>query len=223
MKETLDLRAWVLHSRPWMRGMQMTELLTDALGRLVVLGHRPARKGGYGQLRPLVPLRVQVRGEGDMRRLLSWEPEDYPQVPQAALLPTLEIHSTILRLFERLEGVPLYPAYRDYVRRLCDGGGDGLDCRRAALLLRIRLLQIAGYGFSASLDARDGALRPDCRYRFEPGRGWAPLPQGQEPEEGGPPWALGSEIADPQLAAAEASLGRWERLLGAMLAAATSV
>lgn len=217
------MHAWVLHSRPWLRGMQMTELLTDALGRLVVLGRRPARKGGYGQLRPLVPLRVQVRGEGDMRRLLSWEPEDYPQVPQAALLPTLEIHSTILRLFERLEGVPLYPAYRDYVRQLCAGDGGDQDCRRAALLLRIRLLQIAGYGFSASLDARDAALRPASRYRFAPGKGWVPLPEGQDPPKGGPPWALGSEIADPQLAAEPPSLGRWERLLGAMLAAATSV
>ena len=221
------MHAWVLHSRPWLRGMQMTELLTDALGRLVVLGHRPARKGGYGQLRPLVPLRVQVRGEGDMRRLLSWEPEGYPQVPQAALPSALEIHSTILRLFERLEGVPLYPAYRDYVARLCDGDGEGdggvWACRQAALLLRIRLLQIAGYGFSASLDARDAPLHAQRRYRFEPGQGWVPLPQGQDPSEGGAPWALGSEIADPQLAAAEASLGRWERLLGAMLAAAASV
>lgn len=173
--------AYLLHRRPYRESSQLLELLTVEHGRVGALARglrRRSRGGAAGALlQPFAPLLVSLRGRGELKSLSAVETAGgLLPLRGDALLSAFYVNELLMRLLQREEAQPaIFRAYALALGALADGDEIEPVLRRFECLL----LRELGYGFAFDRDAVSGErVRPEGRYRFEPGLGLRPAPLG---------------------------------------------
>ena len=106
---------FVLHRRRYRESSLIVEVLTRDIGRLAAVARGALRaKSRLGaNLQPLSPLRLEVRGRGALKTLVSAEPAGAPRVAQGRrLYAALYVNELVMRLTAAHDPMPdLYAGY----------------------------------------------------------------------------------------------------------------
>ncbi len=170
--------AFVLHTRPWRETSLIAELLTPGHGRVGVVarGGRRGRRGAAGVLQPFSLLQVTLRGRGELKTLVSAEPEQTLLLRGERLFAGLYLNELLLRLLQRDEAQPeIFSDYAGTLARLAhlDPQYAARDMEPALRRFELRLLVALGYGFPLDQDVQGHALDAARRYTLIPDEGLA--------------------------------------------------
>jgi DNA repair protein RecO (recombination protein O) len=169
--------AYVLHTRPWRETSLIAELFTPDHGRVGVVarGARRGRRGAAGTLQPFTRLRCAWRGRGELRTLITAEPERPLWLTGDVLAAGLYLNELLMRLIQREDAHPaLFALYAATLERLA--ADQPLE---AALRgFEFGLLDDLGYGMPLTTDVDGHPLLPDGLYRVEPDAGPVPVAEG---------------------------------------------
>lgn len=182
--------AFVLHTRPWRESSLIVELLTPGHGRVGVVarGGRRGQRGGAGDLQPFTLLQVAWRGRGELRTLLTAEPERHFVLAGERLFTGMYLNELLLRLLQREAPQPeIFTAYGHALAQL----GTGAELEPLLRRFEFGLLADLGYGFPLDQDADGLPIVPTRSYCFAAERGLLPLDAGvREARQGGEAMAL---------------------------------
>ncbi|MNJ08908.1 DNA repair protein RecO [compost metagenome] len=155
--------AYVLHSRAYRETSALVDFLTPQ-GRLRAVMRRARGKGG-SQVRPFVPLEVELRGRGELKTVgrldsvgtAAWLHGD-------ALFSGLYLNELLIRLLPAEDPHPVvFEHYAATLRAL--GAGRPLEPLLRAF--EWRLLDELGYGFALDQDVNGEPLAIDGLYRLQ--------------------------------------------------------
>lgn len=173
----VDQPAFVLHRRAFSESSQIVELLTRDHGRIAALA-KGSRRGAHNKLRaePFQPLRVDLRGTGELPLLvrIETEPGTVPVLLKStASLAGLYLNELLMVLLQREDPHPdLFDHYAACLAALA--GELAWPLRR----FEWALLTALGYAPDLEYDARGVEVDATRRYRFSPDQGLHPTPDG---------------------------------------------
>ena len=159
------LTAYVLHTRRYRDSSLIVELLTREQGRVacVAQGALKARRGD-ARPQPFVPLRISLRGRGEMQTLATAEAAGPPGVLSGRRL-FCGIYLNELLTYLTVRNDPCEGIFDDYEKAL----GQLQSGREEEPVLRrfeVRLLRHLGHGLVLDIDDRGQPLDADTRYTY---------------------------------------------------------
>ena len=167
-------QAFVLHRRDYGDTSLLVEVFALGQGRFpaIARGARRSRRSSSALLQPFQPLWVGLAGRGEVRTLTRVESAGRPLGLAGVALPCgFYLNELLMRLLGR--GDPHDPLFGLYQAALVGlEVGEGLH--GALRRFELRLLEELGYGPALDVTADGEPIRPDGRYRLEPGQ--APVP-----------------------------------------------
>ena len=166
--------AYVLHTRPWRETSLIAELFTPDHGRVGVVarGARRGRRGAAGALQPFSRLRCAWRGRGELRTLITAEPERPLWLTGDVLAAGLYLNELLMRLLQREDGHPaLFALYAATLERLA--AAQPLEASLRGF--EFGLLDDLGYGMPLTTDVNGQPLAAEGLYRVEPDAGPVPV------------------------------------------------
>lgn len=170
--------SFVLHQRPYRETSTLTDLFTEAEGRvsLVIRGsRRQSRRGASSGLALFRPYWVSWHGQGELGTLKSSEPVA-PASPLTgdALYAGLYANELLLRFCARSDPHPeLFHVYQQLLLTLSQGS---MPIDATLRYFERDLLADIGYGLNLEHDTLGDALIADRRYDYQPELGARPLP-----------------------------------------------
>ncbi|MEN5237354.1 MULTISPECIES: DNA repair protein RecO [Pseudomonas] len=155
--------AYVLHSRPYKETSALVDFLTPQ-GRVRAVLRRARGKGG-SQVRPFVPLEVELRGRGELKTVWRLDSNGIAAwLHGDALFSGLYLNELLMRLLPAEAPQPaLFEHYTLTLQALAAG-------RPLEPLLRSfewRLLDELGYAFSLEHDVNDDPVAAEGLYRLQ--------------------------------------------------------
>lgn len=159
------LKAYVLHTRRFRDSSLIVELLTREQGRVACIaqGALKARRGD-ARPQPFVPLRVNLRGRGEMQTITTAEAAGPAGVLSGRrLFCGLYLNELLVYLTARndpCEGV--FDDYEEALGQLQSGSEEEPVLRR----FEVRLLRHLGHGLVLDIDDRGQPLDADTRYTY---------------------------------------------------------
>lgn len=172
--------AFVLHATPWRETSLIVELLTRDHGRIacVAKGAKRPKSALRGVLLAFQPLQVGWSGRQELRTLTGAEWLGGMAAPQGdGLLCGFYMNELIVRLLPREDPHPaLFDGYAKALVALGIGEPLEVTLRRFEWLL----LREIGYAVDLERDADEQRIDPSRHYWLLPGRGFMPVPAGQE-------------------------------------------
>ncbi len=159
--------AFVLHRRRYRETSLIVEFLTYERGRIaaVARGALRAKSNLSGVLQPLLPLRLEVRGRGELFTLTHAEAAGPAlQVSGVRLYSIFYLNELLIRLTVVHDPVPeLYDLYAASLHRLAAGA----DLEPVLRAFESGLLNIIGLGMNLECDAETGeTIDPDGIYDY---------------------------------------------------------
>lgn len=165
-----DQPAFVLHRRAFSESSQIVELLTRDHGRMAALA-KGSRRGTHNRLRaePFQPLRVDLRGSGELPLLVRVEPAPgaVPVLLRGrASLAGLYLNELLLGLLQRED--PHAELFDHYAHCLA-----ALDGELSWPLRRFEWVLLCALGYAPDLtcDAAGAEVQAALHYRFTPEHG----------------------------------------------------
>jgi DNA repair protein RecO (recombination protein O) len=149
LRQTHQVRAYVLHQQEWRDTGRIFELLTREHGRISVFaqGIRGPKARLAAVMQPFAPLRVSWAGRGEAPRLTGAEPEPrdrpLPVLPAARLMSAWYLSELVMKLTLRLDPQP--EIFTHYEQALLDLR-EAPSHERSLRVFEKRLLDVLGYG-----------------------------------------------------------------------------
>jgi DNA repair protein RecO (recombination protein O) len=172
--------AFVLHTTPWRETSLIVELLSRDHGRIacVAKGAKRPKSALRGVLLAFQPLQVGWSGRQELRTLTAAEWLGGMPCPQGdGLLCGFYMNELIVRLLPREDSHPaLFDGYAQALVALAMGEPLQATLRRFEWLL----LREIGYAVNLQHDAEQRPIDADGHYWLLPGRGFVPVPDGQQ-------------------------------------------
>lgn len=159
--------AYVLHSRPYRETSALVDLFTPEYGLIRCMARGVKKKLGQGQsLQPFVRYEVFFHGDGDLKNLDKYEPQDLPIGLQGdTLFSGFYINELVLRALGKdadVEDELLFEAYEQALHHLNDASVE--YCLRH---FEIILLEHLGQSYEWDFDFRDASpVEADRYYGF---------------------------------------------------------
>lgn len=182
--------AYVLHSRPYRDTSALVDLLTLEHGvqRAVWRGARKTR--GSVTAQPFIPLLVAVAGRGELKTLVQAEAAgSYLSLKGDALFSGLYLNELLVRLLAPADPQTLiFAAYQRALEELAREEAVEPILRQFEWLL----LEVMGYGFSLTEDARGAPVQAQANYVWQAEEGLQKLPQ--MPPDQAPPGLPGAGL-----------------------------
>lgn len=171
--------AYCLHSRPYRETSAIVQLFTRDAGRISALAKgiksvSRQRRHSLAVLQPFTPVQAAWRGKGELKNLVTIEPEGAALFLEGkALFAGLYLNELLSALLlEQQEHVELYQAYEISLRNLLDLESLEPTLRRFERLL----LEQLGYGIAFNVvneqGIHGGELMPSSIYRYAPESGF---------------------------------------------------
>lgn len=159
--------AFLLHRRDYSNSSLLLECFTEQLGRFpaVAKGVTGRRKSASGLLQPFVPLQIEWRGRGEVKSLVSYEPDGRMfRLEGTALFCGFYINELLMRLLQRNDPhEKLFRNYRELLKQLDASGINEASLRYFELDMLVEL----GYGIELTVNMEDGCpVEADRWYRF---------------------------------------------------------
>lgn len=167
--------AYVLHSRPYRDSSALVDLLSlhHGVQRVVWRGARGHRKGLTPQA--FMPLLVGLVGRGDLKTLAQAETAGpYRLLQGQALFSGMYLNELLIRLMP--PGDPQALIFAAYQHALEQLAGPAL-VEPVLRQFEWQLLEVMGYGFSLTEDARGDPVLPDQQYVWHADNGLLPVKQ----------------------------------------------
>lgn len=166
-----QLRAYILHQRPYRNTSLLLDCFTHEHGRVSVLAlsARGPRSRFRGRLQPFHEVLLSWRGRTELKTLAQLDyAEALTALPETHLLLALHANELLYRLLQ--PGVVFAELYADYVKLLnyFRKQADLVRCRRVMCYFEMRLLGYLGYGLNLSHCAAGQPIMPTAYYRYMP-------------------------------------------------------
>ncbi|WP_255990004.1 DNA repair protein RecO [Chitinolyticbacter albus] len=174
---------FVLHQHAWRETSRLLDVFSRDHGRLSIVARGAQRPGSQARavLLGFQPLLLSWFGGGEVRTLHAAEWQGgIPQLAGQSLLCGFYLNELMLRLLPREVPQPrLFAAYFDAIRALAmlpRDAGSMLE----PILRRFELVLLAELGYAPDWrhTARGQPIEPELAYRFVPGSGLEPAPDG---------------------------------------------
>ncbi len=159
--------AFVIHRRDYRNSSLLLELFTETEGRVAAIakGVKSGRSNQALLLHPFTPLRVSLRGRGEVLTLHQVEADERPVgLSGERVYCGLYLNELVLRLLHRSDPAPgLYRAYREGLLRLASEAS--MD--RCLREFELQMLMELGYGLLLDRTAdTDQPVEPDGDYEY---------------------------------------------------------
>ncbi|MBK6657875.1 MAG: DNA repair protein RecO [Proteobacteria bacterium] len=167
---------YVLHSRRYRETSLIVEFLTETRGRVAAVARGALRRNSAlaASLQPLVPLRLQLGGRGELMNLVRAEPLAHPPMLAGERLYCLfYVNELVMRLTASHD--PNHELFEVYCATLAALAGEGAI---EEILRRFEKQLLDALGFGLQLDCEAGgdqALAAEACYHYDVERGALPV------------------------------------------------
>lgn len=170
---------YVLHSRRYRETSLIVEFLTESRGRVAAVARGALRRNSAlaASLQPMVPLRLQLGGRGELMNLMRAEPLQHPPLLAGERLYCLfYVNELVVRLTASHD--PNQELFEIYCAALSALAGE-LDIETILRRFEKQLLDALGFGLQLDCEAGgDRALQAEACYHYDVERG--PVPAGPD-------------------------------------------
>ena len=163
---------YVLHSRRYRETSLIVEFLTESRGRVAAVARGALRRNSVlaASLQPLIALRLNLGGRGELMNLIRAEPlGPTPMLAGERLYCLFYVNELVMRLTVSHDpNHELFEIYRDTLAALADASSMEL------LLRRFEKQLLDALGFGLQLDSEAGSDRPlaaESTYHYDVERG----------------------------------------------------
>lgn len=184
---SVELSAWLLHSRPFRDSSLLLDFLTLERGRVsaIARGARSSKSRLRSLLQPFTPLSIETVGRHELQTLKRCEPRAaLPLSLQGEhLLAGFYVNELLVRLLGSGEAEHgLFASYERVMLALAAAG----DLDRVLRSFELELLDSLGYGVQFDADSvHGGCLEEEAWYYVQPEGGFVRHGQASRPEQEG--------------------------------------
>jgi DNA repair protein RecO (recombination protein O) len=164
-------RAFILHNRNYRESSALVSLLTDGAGRISVVARGVRKKSSNKGALPGMFTRFdyEVRGRGDLKTLIRWEPDDHgSSLSGRQLFVAMYINELIYKVLPEYLPVPgLFELYGAVIEEL----GESEDVEPLLRNFEMDFLDLMGYSIPfVEIDSsgyeQEGDFELSCQYEF---------------------------------------------------------